>query len=112
MRQGLPRWHSGKDSIFQCKRHRRCRFDPWAEKIPWRRKWQPTPAFSPGKSHGQKSLAGYSPWGRKELDMTQRLNSNNEGLGIRLPIPGTQVQFLVPEDPACHRAAKPRHHNY
>ena len=42
------------------------RFDPWVGKIPWRRKWQPTPVFLPGKSHGQQSLAGYSPWGRKE----------------------------------------------
>ena len=47
-----------------------CRFDPSAGKIPWRRKWHPTPVFLPGKSHGQRSLAGYSPWGCKELDMT------------------------------------------
>ena len=40
-------------------------------KIPWRRKWQPTPVLSPGESHGQRSLAGYSPWGRKEWDMTE-----------------------------------------
>ena len=45
-------------------------FDPWVEKIPWRRKWQPTSVFMPGKSHGQRSLAGYSPWGHKELDRT------------------------------------------
>ena len=38
---------------------------------PWRRKWQPTPVFLPGESHGQKSLVGYSPWGRKELDRTE-----------------------------------------
>ena len=38
-------------------------FDPWVRKIPWRRKWQPTPVFLPGKSHGQRSLGGYSPWG-------------------------------------------------
>ena len=43
-----------------CRRHR---FDPWVRKIPWRRKWQPTPVFLPGKSHGQRSLVGYSPWG-------------------------------------------------
>ena len=41
----------------ECKR---CKFDPWVRKIPWRRKWQPTPVFLPGKSHGQRSLAGYS----------------------------------------------------
>ena len=40
-------------------------FNPWVGKIPWRRKWQPTPVFLPGESHGQRSLAGYSPWGRR-----------------------------------------------
>ena len=45
--------------------------------IPWRRKWQPTPVFLPGKSHGQRSLADYSPWGHKEPDTTERLNNNN-----------------------------------
>ena len=38
--------------------------------IPWRRAWKPTPVFLPGESHGQKSLAGHSPWGRKESDTT------------------------------------------
>ena len=45
-------------------------FDPWVGKIPWRRKWQPTPVFLPGKSHGPRSLIGYRPWGRKESDTT------------------------------------------
>ena len=45
--------------------HRKCGFDPWIWKIPWRKKWQPTPAVLPGKSHGQKSQAGCSPWGHK-----------------------------------------------
>ena len=48
-----------------------------AWKIPWRRKWQPAPVFLPGKSHGQRSLAGYGPWGCKELDTTLQLNNNN-----------------------------------
>ena len=48
-------------------------FDPWVEKIPWRRRWQPTSVFLPGKSHGWRSLAGYSPWGHKESDMTVQL---------------------------------------
>ena len=43
------------------------RVDPWVGKIPWRRKWQPTPLFLPGKSHGQKSLEGYSPRGLKRV---------------------------------------------
>ena len=46
-------------------------FDPWVRKILWRRKWQPTPVLLPGKSHGWKSLVGYSPWGRKESDTTE-----------------------------------------
>ena len=43
-------------------------FNPWVGKISWRRKWQPTPVFLSGKSHGRRSLVGYSPWGRKESD--------------------------------------------
>ena len=43
-------------------------------RFPWRRKWQPTPVFLPGKSHGRKSMAGYSPWGCKESDTTERLH--------------------------------------
>ncbi|KAB0356460.1 hypothetical protein FD754_000616, partial [Muntiacus muntjak] len=46
---------------------------PRSRRFPWRRKWQPTPLFLPGKSHGKRSLAGYSPWGHKELNMTERL---------------------------------------
>ena len=52
------------------------KFNPWVKKIPWRRKWQPTPIFLPGISHGQRSLAGYSPQGCKKLDTTQQLNKN------------------------------------
>ena len=44
---------------------------PGSGKIPWRRKWQPTRVFLPGESHGQRSLAGYSPQGRKESDTTE-----------------------------------------
>ena len=61
---GLPRWLSGKEFTCQCKRQG---FDPWVRKILWRRKWQPTPVFLPGKSHGQRSLVGYSPWGHKRV---------------------------------------------
>jgi len=44
---------------------------PWVRKIPWRRKWQPTAVLLPGKSNGQRSLVGYSPWVHKELDTTE-----------------------------------------
>ena len=46
-------------------------FNLWVRKIPWRRAWQPTLVFLPGESHGQRSLVGYSPWGRKESDTTE-----------------------------------------
>ena len=55
--------------------HMRLRFDPSVTKIPWRRKWQPTPKFLPGESHRQRSLAGYSPWGCRESDMTEQLST-------------------------------------
>ena len=70
---GLPWWLSGKEPACQCRRRG---FGPWVGKIPWRKKWQPTPVFLPEKSHGQRSLVGYSPWGRKESDTTEQLNNN------------------------------------
>ena len=57
-----------------CLQRGRPGFDPWVRKIPWRRKWQPTPVLLPGKFHGLRSLVGYSPWGRKESDTTERLH--------------------------------------
>ena len=65
------RWLNDEESACQCRRHRIRGFDPWFGKMPWRRKWQPTPVFLPGESHGQRSLAGYSSWGRKEPDTTE-----------------------------------------
>jgi len=56
-KEGLPWWLSGKEPTCQC---RRSELDPWVVKVLWRRKWQPTPVFLPRKSHGQRSLAGYS----------------------------------------------------
>ena len=55
-------WPKKMHSTIEC---RRARFDSWVRKIPWRREWQPTAVFLPGKFHGQRSLAGYSPWGHK-----------------------------------------------
>ena len=52
---------------------RRHSFDPWVRKIPWRREWLLSPVFLPGEIHGQRRLVGYSPWGHKELDMTEQL---------------------------------------
>ena len=68
---GFPDGASGKEPAYQCKRCKTHGFDPWVRKIPWRKARHPTPGFLPGKSHGQRSLAGYSPWGHKELDTTE-----------------------------------------
>ena len=68
---GLLRWRSGKEFSHQCWRCERCGFSPWIGKIPWRRKWKPTPVFLFGKFHGQRSLVGYRSWDPKELDATE-----------------------------------------
>ena len=73
----FPRWHSGEESACQCRRRRRCKFSPWIGKIPWSRKWQPTPIFLLWESHGQRNLAVYSPWGRKDSDMTEWLSAHS-----------------------------------
>ena len=68
---GFPDDTVVKEATCQCRRCRSRGFDPKAGKSPWSRKWQPAPVLLPGKSHGQRSLAGYSPLGHKELDMTE-----------------------------------------
>ena len=68
---GFPGGNNGKEPACQCRRPKRCRFNPWVRKIPWRRAWQPTPVFLPGESHGQRSLVGYRPWSCKELEITE-----------------------------------------
>ena len=62
--------YCSSDVCLQC---RRPGFDPWVRKMPWRKKWQPTPVFLPRESHGLRSLVGYRPWGHKESDTTERL---------------------------------------
>ena len=63
-------------------------FNPWVGKIPWRRKWQPTPVLLPGKSHGWRSLVCYSPWGHKEsLDTTEQLHFLSRYCLARSPPP-------------------------
>ena len=71
---GFPGGTVGKESTCQSRRHKRCGFDPWVRTIPWRRKWKPILVFLPGKFHKQRSLVGYSPWGLKELDTTERMH--------------------------------------
>ena len=70
---GASRWRRGKESTCQCRRCQRHGLDPWDGKIPWRSAWQPTPVFLPGEPHEQRSLAGYNPWGHKELDTAEAI---------------------------------------
>ena len=84
----LPRWLSGKRCAHWCRRCKRCQCNPWVRKLPWRRKWQPTPVFFLGKFHEQRSLVGYSPWGHKDLDTTEHTHIH---LSIR---PSIHPSFL------------------
>ena len=70
-KKGLPWWLKRQRSFLQ---HRRPGFKPWVRKIPRRRNWQPTPVLLPEKFHGRRTLIGYSLWGRKESDRTERLH--------------------------------------
>ena len=72
---GFPGGTSDKQPTCHFGRRQRHGFDPRVGKIPWRRKWQPTPVALSGKSHGQRRLVGYSPWGCRELDMTEQLST-------------------------------------
>ena len=71
----LPGWRGSKELACQCRTHKRCGFDPWVGKIPWRRKCQLTAVFLPGKCHGCRSLVGCSPWGLKESDTTEHAHT-------------------------------------
>ena len=73
-REGFPGGSVVKN-LPAMQRWRRCGFDPWVRKIPWRRKWQPTPVFLPGKSQGQKSQVDYNPRGHKESNRTEDLST-------------------------------------
>ena len=79
---------SGKETACQCRKHKRRGFDPWVGKIPCRRKWQPTAVFLPGESHGQRKLAGYSPWVLKGWTRLKRLSTQPKSVLLMLnPVP-------------------------
>ena len=81
----MPGGSVGKEPACQC---RRPRFGPWVGKLPWRKKWQPTPVFLLGEPHGQRSLAGCSPWGHKEWDTTLLLNRRRQWHPTPVLLPG------------------------
>jgi len=68
--------------------NKRYRFYLCVGKTPWRKKWQPTPVFLPGKSHGQRSLVGYSPWGHKESEATEHVHTQ----GTKIPQAAQHIQ--------------------
>ena len=99
---GLLRWRSSKNSACQCRRPKSCGFNPWAGKIPWRRKWQPTPVFLPGKFVDRG--AWHAIRGCKKSDTTERLSTvlpnestMNKGshLDARQEVPPFPTFFLV-----------------
>ena len=69
-------------------------FNSWVVKFPWRRKWQPTPVFLPGVSHGQRHLVGYSPWGCKELDTTERLSPHPQDNYFESQVPTFDTSLI------------------
>ena len=84
----------GQESTCQC---RRLEFHPWVRKIPWRRKWKLTPVFLPGKSHGQRSLAGYSPWGGERVE--HNLATNRQNTELWPAGPGLLLALCKPAGP-------------
>ena len=89
--RGFPGGVSGKELDCKCRRCKRCRFNLWILKIPWRRARQPMlPVFLPGEPHGQRSLAGYSPWGGQESDRAEATWHSRRTTVLRLPsaVPG------------------------
>ena len=86
-----------KESFCHCRRGMTCRFNPWVEKTPSSRKWQPTTVFLPGKFHGQSSLVGCSPWGCKESDMTEPARVSCQPLLWNSCMSGTMLSI----DSAC-----------
>ena len=95
---GFPGGTNDKELVCQCRRHKSCRFDPWFGKIPWRRAWQPTPAFLPGESHGQRSLGAAvhgvaQSWTRlKPLGIQARLAPCSSASGLLVQ---SQTSWIV-----------------
>ena len=100
---GLPSWCRGKESACPYRRPWRCGFDPWVGNIPWWRKWQPTPIFLPGKSHGQRSLAGCSPRGCKESDTTEHTQQHNSQHTVNALSSEIVNQQYVSDELCLHR---------
>ena len=82
-----------KEPTCQCRRCERHGFDPWVRKIRWRRAWQPIPVYLPGESHGQRNLAGYSPWGCESQTRLSDLGQTEEMAGTALSALRCNIQY-------------------
>ena len=74
----FPGGASDKEPACQNRKHKRPGFNPWVRKILWRRAWLPPPVLLPGESHGERSMVGYTPWGRTELDTTEATSTKSD----------------------------------
>ena len=106
---GLPRWFSGKEATCQCRRCKRHGFDSWIGKIPWRRKWQPSPVFLCGKFCAEWSLVGYSPWSHKRVG--HGLATKEQQQKITVQFSSVALLSLTLCDPMdCSMPGFPVHH--
>ena len=87
----FPGGNSGKESACQCSKHKRLGFHLWVGKIPWSKKWQSTPAFLPGKFHGQRSLVGLQSMGSQRYDWVTELNLCFQNIELHIPSHATIV---------------------
>ena len=83
----FPRCYSGKELAG----HAKCGFYPCIGNILWSRKWQPAPVFLPGKSHGRRNLAGYSPGGHKELGRTEKVSTHMYSVKAKNSLPESDI---------------------
>ena len=88
---GLTQWLSSKESACKCRSHR---FDPWVEKISWRKNWQPTPVFLSGQFHWQRNLADYSRWGCQESETTEHAHMHRQLYGFYILYPHNRLVLM------------------
>ena len=94
-KMGFPGGPGGKKSACQCRRGKRCRLDSQVGKILWSRKWHVCPVFLPGKFRGQRSLVGYSSWGRKETDMTEQPSTAHRQIDLNSLFPKHSYKAFI-----------------
>ena len=89
-------WLNGKE--LACSVPDRSEFYPWVRKIPWRGKWQPTPVFLPGKTCGQRSLVGYSPWARRRVGHNLATEQEQQSIHLNYVMESQLLELTVSFD--------------